>query len=472
MVKKTIQRKNQIQKLPGFILTVTLLIILTIPGAAQTPNQPQGPTYIIQQGDTLNEIAIRFGVSTEEIISVNGLDNPNTLFIGQSIIIPGLEGIRGVLTSEILPAGISLTGLVRQNRLDQSDLIKLNRITSPSELIAGVSFILPLQDGGEQPGQLAPLAPGGTTLESAIQAGISPWHLVEDNLLHGTWDVHPGEILFTRLISDNETNEQPDIFTISLNPLPIVQGETLQVTVSGSNLLEIRGKFNGDSLNFFSEDDQLFTSLHGVHAMAEPGVYALEIDAMDADGAPINFDQLVLVSPGFYGTQMVYVSTEFLDDDVIEDEDAYLKPILDRLTLQKLWEGRFQYPIDEPCVNSPFGLRRIYNDGLLFFYHTGVDFAVCAPNLNIYAPAAGEVILAEELTVRGKAVLIDHGWGVISGYWHLSEFNVAVGDKVKPGDILGLIGNTGRSAGPHLHFEVLINGTPVNPQTWLDQTFP
>ena len=472
MVKKTIRLNIHRNKLLGLILAVTLISILTISGAAQTPTQAEGPTYIVQRGDTLNEIAIRFGVSTEDIIAVNGLDNPNTLFIGQPIIIPGLEGISGILTSEILPIGTSLTGLVRQNRLEQNDLVKLNRLTSPSELIAGVSFILPLREDQDQLTQLASPAPSGTTLETSIQSGISPWVLLEDNQLRGTWDLLPGENLFTRLTASDDTNDQPGIFTISLNSLPIVQGETMQVTVSGSNLLEISGSFNGQTLNFFSEDDQLFTGLHGVHAMTDPGVYALEINARDAAGAPVNFNQLVLVSPGFYGTQMVYVSTEFLNDDVIEDEDAYLNPILDRLTPQKQWEGRFQYPIDEPCVNSPFGLRRIYNDGLLFFYHTGVDFAVCASNLNIYAPAAGEVILAEELTVRGKAILIDHGWGVISGYWHLSEFNVAVGDWVQPGDVLGLIGNTGRSAGPHLHFEVLINGTPVNPQTWLDQAFP
>jgi murein DD-endopeptidase MepM/ murein hydrolase activator NlpD len=93
-------------------------------------------------------------------------------------------------------------------------------------------------------------------------------------------------------------------------------------------------------------------------------------------------------------------------------------------------------------------------------------------NLNIYAPAAGKVVLAEELTIKGKAILIDHGWGVFSGYWHMSEFDVSVGDFVQSGDLLGQIGNTGRSAGPHLHFEIDISGTPVNPMSWLSQEFP
>ena len=137
-----------------------------------------------------------------------------------------------------------------------------------------------------------------------------------------------------------------------------------------------------------------------------------------------------------------------------------------------LGEGRFQYPVDEPCLNSSFGQRRDYNNGGLFFYHTGIDFGVCAPNLNIYASAAGKVIFADELTIRGNAILIDHGWGVVSGYWHLSEFNVSEGAVVQAGDLIGQIGNTGRSAGPHLHFEIDIFGTPVNPLTWLEQAFP
>ncbi len=97
---------------------------------------------------------------------------------------------------------------------------------------------------------------------------------------------------------------------------------------------------------------------------------------------------------------------------------------------------------------------------------------MCAANLNIYAPASGVVIVAQELPVKGNAIFIDHGWGVYSGFAHLSSFNVQVGDYVQAGDIIGQIGDTGRSAGPHLHFEINIGDTPVNPLTWLDELFP
>jgi murein DD-endopeptidase MepM/ murein hydrolase activator NlpD len=68
--------------------------------------------------------------------------------------------------------------------------------------------------------------------------------------------------------------------------------------------------------------------------------------------------------------------------------------------------------------------------------------------------------------------VIDHGLGVYSIYMHMAKFNVEEGQMIKQGDLLGEIGNTGRSVGPHLHFEIDINGIPVNPLTWLNRVFP
>ena len=468
-------RNIWMKRLITILFSVAIIIIPSNLGTALALQQETGPTYIIQSGDTLNEIAIRFGVTPDEIIEANALTNPNALDIGQEILIPGLEGITGVLTSKIFPFGTSLTSLLRQNKLPLSDMVKLNRLTSPAEVIAGAAFLFPVTDEQNQRIEIQTLQPGSSTLETAIHAGISSWALVEDNHLLGSWDVLPGERLFTGLFSEDNETEQQHSRSISINNLPLIQGETLQISITASEPLTASGTFNGQPLHFFSDGDLRYFSFCGIHALAEPGTYPLEIITTDNAGRTEHFEQLVLLSPGFYGHQVVDIpaeSAESLEDDVIVQEDAYVTPILLNITPDRLWEGQFQYPIDEPCVNSLFGLRRTYNNGLLNLYHSGMDFAVCAQNLNIYAPATGKVIMAEELIVRGNAILIDHGWGIVSGYWHLSEFNVSVGDTVQPGDLLGLIGSTGRSTGPHLHFEIIINGIPVNPQTWLDQTFP
>jgi murein DD-endopeptidase MepM/ murein hydrolase activator NlpD len=90
----------------------------------------------------------------------------------------------------------------------------------------------------------------------------------------------------------------------------------------------------------------------------------------------------------------------------------------------------------------------------------------------IYAAAPGVVVFAEPSTVRGNATMIDHGMGVFSAYMHQSEILVNVGDRVEQGQLIGRVGNTGRVEGPHLHFEVLVGGVPVNPLDWLNKEYP
>ena len=77
-----------------------------------------------------------------------------------------------------------------------------------------------------------------------------------------------------------------------------------------------------------------------------------------------------------------------------------------------------------------------------------------------------------EQVVRGNAIVIDHGLGVYTIYMHLASILIEEGATVQPGQLIGIIGTTGRSTGPHLHFEVDIQGTPVNPLTWLRRAFP
>ena len=90
----------------------------------------------------------------------------------------------------------------------------------------------------------------------------------------------------------------------------------------------------------------------------------------------------------------------------------------------------------------------------------------------IYAPAPGIVVFAGPLTVRGNATMIDHGWGVFTGYMHQAEILVEVGDKVVTGQVIGIVGETGRASGPHLHLEVWVGDVQVDPMDWLERVFP
>ncbi len=459
------------------LLALTALVVLSLtvqlsPAQAAPVPQSGGPIYLVQSGDTLSSIALRFGITPEELQSANGITDPNSIAIGQQLVIPGLEGISGFLTSEVIPLGTSLTGLTRQYQLDPADLVTLNRITSPSEAIAGIKLIVAVDENADPLIPVASLRSGETALEAAIRANTSPWALKRDNRLLGSWDFLPGDRLYSAGQEDlAPASLLPGVSEFTVSPMPILQGETFEIEVQAAGAVGFAGEFDGQPLIFFSDDGSQYYSFHGIHALAEPGVYPLRVTATQPDGQTQTFDQMVLLADVAYGDEYVYV-TNGLSQEEITTEEVFLDEALGTPTPERLWDGQFQYPIDEPCLGSLFGPDRNYNDGKLYFYHTGLDFKVCAQNLNIYAPAAGKVIVAETLPVKGNAVYIDHGWGVYSGFAHLSEFNVEVGDVVQAGDIIGQIGNTGRSAGPHLHFEINIGSTPVNPMTWLDEEFP
>ena len=102
-------------------------------------------------------------------------------------------------------------------------------------------------------------------------------------------------------------------------------------------------------------------------------------------------------------------------------------------------------------------------------FHSGVDISAVVGQ-PVLAPADGTVTFADFLGGYGRAIAMDHGHGITTRYGHLASFSVAAGQFVHRGDVLGYVGLSGRSTGPHLHYEVRINDTPVNPYKYLRMT--
>src|SRR5215216_6657000 len=457
-----------------FLLFVILISFTVQPAAAQQ----SGPVYIIQPGDTLSLIASRFNVSLNDLVNANPSLDPNVLSQGQEIVIPGLEGVTGVLQTEIISLGDNLRSLSRRTQVSDAQLKKLNRLVSPSELYVGTSLIVPTESQQNSLSTRMTPASGESLLELAVKEGSDPWTLTAVNKLGGTWDTLPGDILYSPTgQAEGNTTGLPSAFqSATIEPLPMVQGGTEVLRVQAQEAATLSGMLVDKPLHFFpSTNGQI--ALQGVDVLLAPGVYPLFVEATFPDGSKQSFQQMVLVRSGNYLSEDIILNdSSTIDPAVTEPELRNLIAITAPATPTHYWDGIFAAPAVFPdCFTSRYGTRRTYkvvnSDTELPGFHSGLDFCG-GEGLQIFAPAAGKVVFAAPLTVRGNATIIDHGWGVYSGFWHQSQLFVNVGDMVEPGQVIGLVGGTGRVTGPHLHWEVWVNGIQVNPINWLNKAYP
>jgi len=296
--------------------------------------QESGPIYIVQAGDTLSLIASRFNVTLNDLIAANPSIDPNFLSQDQQIVIPGLEGVTGILETEIISLGDTLRSLSRRTQVSDIQMKKLNRLISPTELYVGVSLIVPTREGQTALTTRITPAAGESLFELAIKQNSDPWTLTSVNKIGGTWDAIPGDILYS-LGTSNEGSATglPSAFvSASVEPLPTVQGSTEIIRVQLQESTSLSGTLVDKPLHFFQVNaDQI--ALQGVYALLEPGVYPLRLEATLADGSKQSFEQMVVVKSGDYYSEELSVPPETLDPAVSEREN---EQILSIITPQRL----------------------------------------------------------------------------------------------------------------------------------------
>ena len=456
---------------------ISLVILITASVLAQPVSaQGGGPVYVVQAGDTLSLIASRFNLTLDELLAANPTIDPNILNQGQQIVIPGLEGVTGTLETEVITLGDSLRSLSRRTQVSDEQLIRLNRLVSPTEVFVGISMIVPVQAGQTRYSFRTSIDSGESLLELAIKQGSDPWTLSSINKLSGTWEVLPNDVLYSPTGTSEGGAGLPSAFVnAGISPLPMVQGGTEVVRVQVKDGTAVSGTLVEHPLRFFQSNGEQ-VALQGIHALLDTGVYPLRLEAVLQDGTRQSFEQMVLVASGNYRNEELYVDPGTIDPAVTEPENNQVASLTSPVNATRYWNGIFSSPAVYPDqFTSFYGTRRIYrglnSDIVVDGFHTGLDFAG-GEGLQIFAPAPGQVVFAGPLTVRGNATIIDHGWGVYSGFWHQSAIYVSVGDFVEQGQVIGLVGGTGRVTGPHLHWEVWVNGVQVNPLDWLRQAYP
>ncbi|MBI5353810.1 MAG: peptidoglycan DD-metalloendopeptidase family protein [Chloroflexi bacterium] len=462
------------------VLIFLLLSFLIIPVHSASAQEAGGIIYIVQSGDTLSSIASRFKISVNDLMTANNISDPNMLAEGQELSIPGYEGVNGAVDTEVIGLGDNLRRISRRDQVDTTLLIKINHLISPSELYLSADFIVPQQNSTKKLTAVTAPAPGESLLEFAARHNSDPWTLSSLNNLSGTWDMLPGDVLYSNNVTNEQTsNGLPSAFvSASIPTLPFKQGGTVEIVINTIPGATLSGSLAERQLAFFQVEDGAQVALQGIYGLITPGLYPLSLTANLPDGTTQTFEQLAIVQSGNYPTDpLLPVAADTINPTTNDDETKLLTQLTAPITQTKYWNSQFTNPSpDFPgCHPSYFGNRRNYistnTNETYHSIHAGLDFCgqVGTP---IVSAADGMVVFTGLLTIHGNTTIIDHGWGIYTVYCHQSQIGVATGQQVKAGDLIGLVGETGRVTGPHLHFEVWANGIQVDPLDWLSRPYP
>ena len=263
----------------------------------------------------------------------------------------------------------------------------------------------------------------------------------------------------------NQVSAQQQI-VINLEFEYVRQGSVGVITLAGPGLTGAEASVFGRTYPFFPTSKG-FACLLSVAYSQPIKDYPIQVTLTRKDGSKAGWEGTIKVAAGEFVAEDPFTlpaeKLNLLRDDVQQSEDTLLLSVYKPVTPTRYWEGAFTLPINAP-FSSPFGSVRLYNNGAKR-RHTGYDLKATA-GLPVMASASGRVVLSRPLDIHGNNVVIDHGWGVYSEYAHLSERYVVPGQFVLQGDVIGLSGNTGRSTGPHIHWEIAVNDNWVNPRAF------
>lgn len=394
-------------------ITAVFLLSFALPVRAQDDGNTID--HLVQPGDTWTALAYRYGVAESDLRAARGSINAQRQpAIGATLTLPQVEERTGTLLRPLAGGTVALAAIHNRN---------------PWALALGAG----------QPHPFAPLLyrpvflAGGAEPPRELPAGFATLALSQS-------PARPGDALALRATTPAAAS-MPTITvpTVALNmkPWSVLRDGRALVAVGATDAF------------FGSGAPELLIHPPGAPAWSQPWRF------VDREWT---YQDLTLT-----GTAAAITAEQ------IQAERARLFALWAEQTPALHFDSAFQLPLtDYLTVSADYGGRRSYNGGPYRSYHEGVDFSAYG-GTPVMAPAAGTVVLAEVLDVRGGAVIIDHGLGIYSGFYHLSSIEAEAGQTVAAGDVVGSVGTTGLSTGNHLHWDLLINGTWVDAAAWLEQ---
>lgn len=277
-----------------------------------------------------------------------------------------------------------------------------------------------------------------------------------------------GLLLILGYLGKGIVYEKDNILFIKNYPEVARQGDVVLLQVKcleNSTLLE--GEFLDKTINFNKDKEKNeYWALLGIDLAIKEGTYTVDLKCKDKNRI-LKILHEIKVLKNHYKTQELNLPKRMVDLEgeilqrVLEESEKFKKSweVADGL---KYWKGDFILPVRGE-VKDDFGWERIIN-GKRRNPHSGIDIKA---NLGeeVVASNNGRIVLVGDFYLCGNSVVINHGQGLYTMYFHLSEVKVEESNFVRKGEIIGLVGSTGRVTGPHLHWGVRLNKARVNPLT-------
>ncbi len=469
--------------------------MLWLPASVVAQETNPGVTiHVVQRGETLYRIALQYGLTTEEIAALNSLVDPSSIQVGQRLLVPIQTNVISPPQTHKVQPGETLRSIAEVYGTTPEQLALLNEITDPDTIFVGqvlsITGELPPENNvssqtvsAENSPPPAPSVPnlihtiqrGETLFRIATSYGLTVNDLARANNINDPTLIFAGQQLIIPGIAAPQLaiDLPPSITSLDITPLILAEGQSGRIRLTTTTPMNIGGTFLDRIVNSVSEQENTYHIIFvGIPIFTEAGIYPLALNLTDSAGQQTTFTVNIQIAAGNYGSEYINLLADrnnLLDPNVENAELALIQGVTGSFSPTRYWTGPMGLPAAASII-SPFGRRRSYNGGPFDRFHSGTDFAG-APGTPILAAAPGVVVLSDALNIRGNATVIDHGWGVFTGYWHQSERYVQVGDYVNAGQVIGTIGSTGRVSGAHLHWEVWVNGVPVEPMQWVQQSF-
>ncbi|MFQ5850734.1 MAG: M23 family metallopeptidase [Candidatus Binatia bacterium] len=251
---------------------------------------------------------------------------------------------------------------------------------------------------------------------------------------------------------------------ISPGSREVFQGGVVGIKVLGEGLSGVKAFRRGREIPFFPGGlGASYNAILGVDLEEKPGPMEVVIQA--GSGSQTKVPVVLRVRKKRFTTEHLSVPASFdhFDEMTLERirrERRRIAQLWSTASRQRWWRGRFVVPVPGE-ITSPFGLRRVIN-GSPRSPHGGVDLRASL-GAEVVAANYGRVVIRDEFFFSGKSIVLDHGGGLYTAYFHLSDFRVDGGSRVRKGEVIGWAGMTGRATGPHLHWGAYLNGARVDP---------